>query len=201
MSLAKWLGKNVDEISPRAAALIEERIAALRAVRAALKGEGKPLTRGNSMYADQVGDLVVKTPRGMGVGANPLGDESRNIKKTTKQAKRRGFLESILADNGLAPRTMLVETSKNKYMVQPKVAPNTWSNPEINESVAVGEKVKGLGMTARDLIFNTGIQDGKRKVFDAGEEYLLRATTPQERKSALEKFISYGKRAKPWLDE
>ena len=192
--LTKAADKGADFLPPRAAALVEERIAALRAVREAVAGKAKYLDRGYSAkaYETQLGDKVVKVPHYQG--------EINHW--ATKKFKRRGFLESILADNGLAPRTMLVETSGQKYMVQPKA---DYFSPVTRHPNAqpMRDAMEKIGMTSTDTAFNIGeFGPGNiPKLIDASEEKLTRAMTPAERASALEKFISKGKRKKPWLDE
>ncbi len=210
-ALAKFLAKNgADFLPPRAAALVEERIAALRAVREVVAGKANYVGKGNSAHAyetgatlEKAGDKIVKVPRG-----TRKFDYPEDKFKIQKQFKRRGFLESVLADKELAPRTMLVETSRNKYLVQPKWDDTDGIEDLINYDAHpdlgrwAKKQATKAGMTNRDLSYhNVGYFNGKPGIFDAGEEYLERAMTPAERASALEKFISKGKRKKPWLDE
>lgn len=106
---------------------------------------------------------------------------------------------------------MLVETRAGKYLVQPKADPteafddlyNYGNNMSPADLSKWGKKkARNAGITTRDLSDNNvGIFSGKPGILDAGSEYLERPMTTSERRSALEKFISYGKRAKPWLDE
>ena len=201
-ALTKFLAKNgADFLPPRAAALVEERIAALRAVREAVKSKTGYIRNGGAeAYVQGVGDKVVKSTKG-----SPDGDwmQQKDFKINHKGFKRRGFLESILADQGAAPRTMLVETSKNKYMVQPRFDDFPILDEKSPDLAKWAHEVTGkAGMTAHDLNFhNIGHFKNKPGIFDTGSENLTRAMTPAERKSALEKFISKGKRKKPWLDE
>lgn len=172
--------------SPAAMAKTEERMKALQTVRQMVKNP-KFLDEGYSAQVFDAGDNVVKMPRGQVM---------------EKKMKRRGFLESILADAGLAPKTMLVETRAQKYLVQPKA---DFFSPfqKHPDAPVITDAMDKLGMTTRDTAYNIG-EFGKLRrpqVIDASEEYLQRAMTPTERKSALEKFISYGRRKKPWLEE
>lgn len=173
-------------LSKRARELSMERQAALRAVREVVKNR-KYLDEGYSAQVWDAGDKVVKTPKG---------------RIMTSKMKRRGFLESILADNDLAPRTMLVETRGGKYMVQPKADFHSPYQPHPDAPV-IRDGMEKLGMTAKDVNYNIGEFGPLKmpKLIDASEDELVRAMTPAERTSALEKFISYGKRKKPWLDE
>jgi hypothetical protein len=172
--------------SPGATAKLEERIKALRKVREMVKAP-KFLDEGYSAQAFDAGDHVVKMPRGQIM---------------EKKMKRRGFLESILADNDLAPKTFLVETRGQKYMVQPKADFFSPFTPHPDADL-IRKGMEAQKMTARDVAYNVGEFGPLRKplLIDASEDLLQRATKPSERQSALEKFISYGKRAKPWLDE
>ena len=188
---AKAIEKEAEFLSPRAAALVEERIAALRAVRESKTPDSRILGAGYSAVTKRAGfGDVVKTPV-----------QDVEINKTKEEFKRRAFLKSILEKEGLAPRTMLVETSKNKYLVQPEAD----SIPKyINDDLADGmrDRLRDAGLTTNDVWSqNVGKFGDEYKFIDAGQEGLKRAMTPEERKSALEKFISYGKRKKPWLDE
>lgn len=201
-ALSKWIAKNF--LSPRARALSEERIQALRAVREAIK-KPKLVGHGFSAAVLDAGDMVVKVPR----KRKAFKDEP--VDRFLKEFKRRGFLKSILESKGAAPRTMLVETRAGKYLVQPKrddpgafESLSNLADGKDPDSLAKWAKraAKKAGVTTRDLSdSNVSTFGGKPGILDAGSEYLERAMTPAERTSALEKFISYGKRKKPWLDE
>lgn len=212
-ALTKFLAKSADFLPPRAAALVEERIAALKAVREMVSGKANKIGNGFSADVYSVGDklegagkTVVKKPQMYHIGDGP--DFEAASKENIKEFKRRGFLESILADKDLAPRTMLVETSKGKYLVQPRADSILGASLEMpyyrggKAATAMTEKVEKAGLTSNDVMpLNMGKYGDKFKYIDAGHEQLTRAMTPAERASALEKFISKGKRKKPWLDE
>jgi hypothetical protein len=116
-ALAKFLAKT-PELSKEAQMLHGKRIDALQAVREAvkkMKSGNANIERG--AYADTVlfGDKAVKIP-----GERSDWRTSKSPEGIAKQFKRRAFLESRAHDAGIAPETHLVETQRQKYLVQPK---------------------------------------------------------------------------------
>lgn len=205
MSLSKYLAK-----------FHGDRIKALQSVRKALMGRGEQVGAGLAARVYDVGDQVVKVPR---------PDPWTGLDDIKKEFKRRGFLESILHDKGLAPKTHLIETKNSKYMVQPKadfmsegvLSPNQekqiadfYKTYDQRPNVPLEDKqdfvnsltrfkTRQAGLSDNDIGRaggNIGWFDGNPKVIDTGIEELKRAMTPSERLSALDKFISYGKRQK-----
>lgn len=181
MSLSKWLAK-----------FHGERIDALRTVRETLvknKTRNQRLGFGHMADVFDADDKVVK--------AKSAFINRYLVEKAEKQFKRRGFLESIMHDAGLAPKTHLIETKNAKYLVQPK-ADRVMDDPKFAYDTGpkwLKAKLEEHGLSARDIgRSNVGVFGGKPQVIDGGEELLLRAMTPAERQSALSKFISYGKR-------
>lgn len=208
MSLSKYLAK-----------FHGERIDALRAVREAInkmKTGEIPIMEGSTLKTALLDNKAVKFAH----------TNLRDRPQIYKEMKRRGFLDSILHSEDLAPKTHLIETKNRKYMVQPKADmtlheahadPKRNAIDEFYESFDTGDNLSAtdtktdkrnfisdyiinsadeIGVTGGDIGFsrNIGFFDGTPKVIDSGYERLNRAMTPAERKSALEKFISYGRR-------
>lgn len=209
-ALLKFLSKRARELSM-------ERQAALRAVREAIKnaGDKKPIDFGSSLHVyDGIPGKVVKTAPSLGLhhwateykagrtSTSPFVS-SQTSPAAGKEMKRRAFMKSILEEHGLSPKTYLIETKGRKYLVQDKADKvKAYGQYPYQVDEKAVDDVYSKGITARDTFgHNLGWFGDKPKVIDVGHETMVRAMTPAERKSALEKFISYGKRKKPWLDE
>ena len=190
MSLSKWLAK-----------FHGERIDALKAVREAigkLKQSRSDPDRFLNHNKFETGSTAFVLPIDKTVTkfTSPATEEAK------KEFKRRGFLDSVLHDQGLAPKTHLIETKNNKYMVQPKADKVLNYSTDYRtrfDGTLIDEwmynKVNDAGLTAKDVFGkNVGVFDGKPKLIDSGLEKMIRPMTPAERESALSKFISYGKR-------
>ena len=185
--------------------LIEKRIAALKAVRESptravtekptfgtYRGDGS----GIDNVVDFVGDTVVKAPH-----------HWKQV-KGDKLLKRRAFMKSELEKQGVAPETFLVETKKNKYLVQPKGETASPYSDLRYEASKQGDylrrKLENLGYRP-GRPNHAGIDVHADNVARYGDDWKVIDTGhmayphPTDRKSALEKFISYGRRDKPWL--
>jgi hypothetical protein len=184
---------------------------ALQAVRELVAGKGNTRFIGSGIAAEafKVGDKVVKRPDTLNAG-DKLGQ--------LKEFKRRGFLDGLLGDIHSAPNTHLVETSGNKYLVQDALETPHMDVPESRYMPKAHEDAEDLreflyskGFGTRDVrAGNVGYDAaGTTKLFDSG--HLLypgpmppKGTKPMseaQRQKALEKFISIGKRKKPWLEK
>jgi len=184
--------------------LIEKRIAALRAVRETRKETG---------YWDRGSELGVNVaPNGLLV-KEPVKKLKKYGWGSDESLKRRAFLKHVLEKEGKAPETFLVETKGHKYLVQPRgQAPVDL--PRQNRTAESYQEVKDAGFDLDDYAREAGFKpltnqfalDITGNVAKYGDDWKIidsgRMTYPQpmDRQGALEKFISYGKRNKPWLD-
>lgn len=190
MSLARFLFH-----SPEVMALLRKRQKALRDVRKVLENDTKAgyIGSGSDMAVSRHGGNVVKEPRIF-----------------QEDAKRRAFLDHELSSRGYAPETFLVETRNKKYVVQPEgeLTPKSLGRypeePLEELGVSMGDDISRLGFDAApgygmDLRKgNLAQYPGGWKIIDSGQ---LTFPKPQDRAGALQKFISYGRRKKPWLED
>ena len=113
--LSKWLAK-----------FHGERIDALKSVRNAL-GEIKKGSihnpKGSSLEVIFQDGKAIKFPTTL------FKQTPERMEKIQQEMRRRGFLESILSDNDIAPKTYVVETRNKKYMVQPEADRMNYGEP------------------------------------------------------------------------
>lgn len=199
---------------PEVKRLFEERMKALQAVRKHVDGGISERLR-NRIGAGSTAEAfaapgtgkVVKKMRDLG---KPFPDETTSMtamhelqkEMAMKELRRRGHLKSIAADAGAAPETFLVDTSKNRYLVQDELNPVSWyaSDRKGGGVDQVYDKLKKAGISGSDIkMANIGQTDvtGDYQALDLGMNRAMRPVSESERQRALSRFIQKN-RKKEW---
>lgn len=204
------------KLTGEAGAISEKRLEAIRAVRKTLQ-DSTPAMRVNGSLAvyEPIEDVIVKTSPSLLArdGLRRLDYLRGTGPRMAREMKRRAYLKSLLSDLGMAPETHLVETQKYKYLVQPRLSNDP--RPSMFEGQDLRNKAEKAGFLPTDIDGSNIMRAGEiPQIVDSG---MMRypggylgskpkwgdgiVQTEADRQRARARIVSFGRRAKPWMED